>query len=223
MSEENEQKDGETTSENVTFASTNTANQTFAGSTTVSGTPSGYVTEESYKGLQRVAEKQKTKMETELNQMRQKLEQQAMELEEAKLAAAEKAKLESAQNELTTSIQTLQAERDRLARQLNQQKIVLAEYPELAPLAAYIPVAEDEESFKANAQAFQSALKQYLQMSIKGNFEGAGPPIASGNGSNDTAVLDELWEAVYRYAGIPGKEDEYREANSKLQKALNPE
>lgn len=195
--------------------------QAAAGSGSGSGTPpAGYVTEESYKGLQRAAERQKAKLEKELADARGKLEQSATELEEAKLAAAEKANLEKAQSDLNTNIANLQAERDKLTRQLNQQKIVLAEFPQLAPLAAYIPVADTDEKFKENAVGFEAALKIYVASQIKGTFEGSGPPIGSGNGSQSADALDKLWAEVYAVAGIPGKEKEYEEAYAKLQEAL---
>jgi len=219
MSDELEQKDGVTDPKNAE-ASTGTGSQASAGSGSGSGTQPGYVTEESYKGLQTAMNKQKTKLENELAALKQKLETSAAELEEAKIAVAEKTKLETAQNELNTSIQSLQAERDRLTRQLNQQQIVLAKFPELAPLASYIPTAESDEAFEANAQNFQAALQQYVRLTIKGTFEGANPPVSSGNGSGGSELIDKLWNETYKYAGIAGKEVEYEEAYAKLQEAL---
>lgn len=197
------------------------ADQKAAGSGTGNETHEGYVTEESYKGLQRVNETQKKKLETEITSLKQKLEKQAADLEEAKLAAEEKTKLETAQKDLNTSIQTLQSERDKLTRQLNQQKIVLAEFPQLAPLASYIPPADTDDAFKANATSFETALKQYVSLVVSKQLEGAGPPIGTGNQSSQTDnTMDKLWADVDKYAGIPGKEKEFEEANAKLQEAL---
>lgn len=197
------------------------ADQKAAGSGAGDETHAGYVTEESYKGLQTAMNRQKTKLENELLQLKEKLEKQAADLEEAKLAAEEKTKLETSQKDLNTSIQTLQAERDKLTRQLNQQKIVLAEFPQLAPLATYIPPADTDDAFKANATSFEAALKQYVSLVVSKQLEGAGPPIGSGNQSSQTDnTTDKLWADVDKYAGIPGKEKEFEEANAKLQEAL---
>jgi hypothetical protein len=159
-------------------------------------------------------------METELTAMRTRLEQTATELEEAKLVAADKVKLEETQSQLTTTMQQLQAERDQLTRQLNQQKIVLAEFPELAPLASYIPIADSDDAFKENAKTFQTALQQYVKATIQGSFEGSAPPDSSQRGSTDGDEVEKLWADVYKLAGIPGKEQEYAEANRKLQEAI---
>lgn len=219
MSDQPEQKDGGTETKTAN-AATGTGDQASAGSGSGNETKTGYVTEESYKGLQTAMNKQKTKLENELEALRKKLEASSVELEEAKMAVAEKTKLETAQNELNTSIQSLQAERDKLTRQLNQQKIVLAKFPELAPLASYIPTADTDEVFEANAQSFQAALQQYVKLTIKGTFEGANPPVSSGNGSASADGLEKLWNDVYKYAGVMGKEAEYDEAYAKLQEAL---
>lgn len=219
MGTEDKQKDGEEVAENA-GAPTQSSSQESAGSGAGSETHKGYVTEESYKGLQRVAEKQKAKLETELAQLRQRLEQQAADLEEAKLAVAEKASLETQQKELNTSITALQAERDRLTRQLNQQKMILADFPDLASLASYIPLAETDDDYKANAQAFRAALQLYLKSAVRDKFGGAAPPIDGGNESHASDATDKLWNEVYRLAGVPGKEQEYEEAYAKLQDAL---
>lgn len=197
------------------------ADQKAAGSGTGDETKPGYVTEESYKGLQSAMNRQKTKLETEITQLKERLEKQAADLEEAKMAAEEKAKLETSQKDLNTSIQNLQAERDKLTRQLNQQKIVLAEFPQLAPLASYIPPADTDEAYKTNAQSFEAALKQYVSLVVSKQLEGAGLPIGTGNQSSQTDnTIDKLWAEVDRYAGIPGKEKEFEDANAKLQEAL---
>lgn len=180
----------------------------------------GYVSEEAYKGLQRTAQKQKEKMDKELLDMKTKLEEQEEALENAKLAALDKAKLESEKQELSNNMQKMQAEKDKLARQLNQQSIVLAKFPDLAPLAAYIPPGETDEQFETNATNFRTALKTFVTMTVKGELSGSSPAIEGGNGSEASAAEDALWDEVYKYAGIPGKEKEYEEANAKLQKAL---
>lgn len=223
MSDQTDVQNDDQTDSNTDDKSTTSkkTDQKAAGSGTGDETKSGYVTEESYKGLQSAMNRQKTKLETEITQLKERLEKQAADLEEAKMAAEEKAKLETSQKDLNTSIQNLQAERDKLTRQLNQQKIVLAEFPQLAPLAAYIPPAETDDVFKTNAQSFEAALKQYVALVVSKNLEGAAPPIGTGNQSSQTDnTLDKLWAEVDRYAGIPGKEREFEEANAKLQEAL---
>lgn len=199
-----------------------TGTQAAAGSDGGSETPKGYVTEASYKGIQRAAEKQKIKLEQELAALRAQLEGVATELEEAKMLAEEKTKLEKAQTELNTSVAALQAERDKLTRKLTHQSIILSEFPSIASLAAYIPDAETEEAFRANATQFSQALATYLKSAVNLDFAGSTPPIDGGNSSASSEQTDELWEKVYALAGVPGKEEEYRETYAKLQDLLKP-
>jgi len=215
-----EQEDGGNDPKSSASSTGSVTAQTPAGSDAGSGTPPGYVTEESYKGLQRATERLKQKMETELAQARQKLTEAATELEEAKLAAAEQENLKKTQADLNTNIQSLQAERDRLTRQLNQQRIVLADFPDLAPLASYIPPADTDEAFKVNANTFKVALQQYVSLSVKGKLVGATPPVSPGTATQTTEEIDRLWEKVYALAGNESKQTEYEDAYAKLLEAL---
>jgi hypothetical protein len=188
------------------------------------GTPKGYVTEESYQGLQRVV----SKKDKELEDLKARQEQLATELEELKAnskSSEEKTgDLETKLQESQKSLEAAEAERGKLNTQLTQQGIVMSEFPELAPLAGFIPIAEDEEGFRENAKSFQEAIGTYTKQAVKNTLSGAAPPSGDGGLNNEmltTAEEDKLWDEVYLYAGVPGKEKEYAEANQRLQEVLN--
>jgi len=187
-----------------------------------SGNPSGYVSEDAYKGLQRAAERQKAKLEAELAEARKKAEELSTSLEETKLAVAEKEKLAKERDELNAGIQALQQEREKLAIQLQQQQIVLEKYPDLAPLANYIPHGVSLEEFQANAENFRKAVESYLSMRLRQESAGATPPIGGGNQGTDAGKTQRLWDKVYALAGIEGKEREFEEAYEELLRAINP-
>jgi len=187
-----------------------------------SGNPSGYVSEDAYKGLQRAAERQKAKLEAELAEARKKAEELSTSLEETKLAVAEKEKLAKERDELNAGIQALQQEREKLAIQLQQQQIVLEKYPDLAPLANYIPHGVNLEEFQANAENFRKAVESYLSMRLRQESAGATPPIGGGNQGTDAGKTQRLWDKVYALAGIEGKEREFEEAYEELLRAINP-
>jgi len=187
-----------------------------------SGNPSGYVSEDAYKGLQRAAERQKAKLEAELAEARKKAEELSTSLEETKLAVAEKEKLAKERDELNAGIQALQQEREKLAIQLQQQQIVLEKYPDLAPLANYIPHGVNLEEFQANAENFRKAVESYLSIRLRQESAGATPPIGGGNQGTDAGKTQRLWDKVYALAGIEGKEREFEEAYEELLRAINP-
>lgn len=222
MTTNEEQQDGSPNPNNADAASTGTSGQAAAGSGSAGGTPTGYVTEDAYKGYQRAAEKQKAKLEADIAALKTKSDEAHTQLEEAKMALSDKEKLEQEKAKLASDMAAMQAERDSLARKLNQQKIILAEFPVLAPLANYVPAAETDDDYRASARQFAQALEAYNKQTTINQLQGASPNIQGGNGSADSGALDALWDAVYATAGIPGKEKEYQEANAKLQAALKP-
>lgn len=184
--------------------------------------PAGYVTEESYQGIQRVV----AKRDKEITDLKARLEELATQVEEHKTSTGTlskaKSDLEGAVSAAQTQLQTLQAERDRLNKQLEQQGIIMSDFPDLAALSSFIPPADTVDGFKENAKKFQEALKKHIDAGVQKTLAGATPPgPGTTKGTTGEGEEDKLWKAVYSTAGIPGKEAEYAEANRKLQEFLH--
>lgn len=183
--------------------------------------PAGYVSEESYKGLQRAAEKQRRELETKLQELTKQLEGTSTELEAQKLLAAEKVTLQDQLKTLATTLDQTQKDREVLNRTIAQQNIILGEFPTLAPLAGFIPTAPDDDTYRSNAKNFEAALSKYVTGAVKQTLEGASPP--SGKTKSDiptAAEEDKAWNKVYSLAGVPGKEKEYEEAYAQLRNLI---
>ena len=91
----------------------------------------------------------------------------------------------------------------------------MKEFPDLAQAASFIPPAETEEEYRANAKEFQEALSQLVNSGVKNILGGASPAIQTPpEGTPDAKdELDEAYKEVVRLAGVPGKEAEYMKAN----------
>lgn len=180
-----------------------------------------YVSKESYQGLQRVVAKRDADIET----LKQTLEDVTTQLEEMKTntssVSAEKDKLEKSIADAQALLNETTAERDKLNKQLEQQGVIMQEFPDLAPLAEYIPGAEDTEAYRESAKKFQEALKGYVKEGVKQTLSGSSPP-APGDGQEtvDEAEEEALWKIVFATSGVPGREKEFAEANDKLQRIL---
>lgn len=184
--------------------------------------PKGYVAQEVYAGLQKSAQKKSEEQAKQLADMATRLETLTTELEGTKLdkstTESEKARIDAAKRELETQLGELQVNHQKTARQLSQQTIVLSEFPQLAPLAGFIPSADTEEDFRKNAKDFSKALDAYVKKGVSAALEGSAPPVSGGTqkiGSSESAV-DAAWKKVYALAGQPGKEQQYDEAYKEL-------
>jgi hypothetical protein len=186
------------------------------------GTPKGYVTEESYQGLQRVVAKKDKELD-DLKASKELLNTQLEELKTTSAASAQsKGDLEAKLKEAEDKLSSLETDRNGLNRQLKQQEIIMQEFPDLAPLAGFIPSSEDEDSFRTNAQNFKEALGNFVQKGVKKTLEGATPPQSPPSDGFADTEEERLWDTVYRTAGSLKPEDvkEYNEANTRLQEIL---
>jgi len=179
------------------------------------------ITPERYKGLQKVV----AKRDAELLDQKAKLDKLAEDLEELRSqtssSEATKTKLAKDLADAQASLSIAQAEQARATKRLAQQSIVLKQFPELAPLAEFIPAAESDEDFVKNANALKASLEAYVSQGVKIKLSGAVPPLTQkGNEMAPDGEEDRLWSEINRTAGIPGLEKEYREANDKLQALL---
>lgn len=197
--------------------------QTTAGSTPPTDEPpKGYVTEESYKGLQRVV----TQKDTDLDKAKKSIEDISAELEELKTDStgltSDKSNLETKLEEAKTSVDNLQSERDNLSNQVERQTVIMTEYPHLATVAEYIPPADDVEGFKENAKAFSEALGGFVDAGVKTKITGATPPTPAGKEDTTAqqAEIDALWDTVGKTAGIPGKEEVFLKAQARLEELM---
>jgi hypothetical protein len=180
------------------------------------------ITPERYKGLQKVV----AKRDAELLDQKAKLDKLAEDLEElrSQTSSSEAAKTKLAKDlaDAQASLSTAQAEQGRATKRLAQQTIVLKQFPELAPLAEFIPAAESDEDFVKNANALKASLEAYVSQGVKTKLSGAVPPLTQkSNEMVPDGEEDRLWNEINRTAGMPGLEKEYREANDKLQALLS--
>lgn len=184
------------------------------------GPPKGYVTEESYQGLQRVV----SKKDTEIESLQSKLDTLSTQLEELKTNSNQlsgtKSNLENQLQEATTQLDALKADRDKLDIQLRQQGIVMKEFPALAAVAQYIPKADDDEKFRENAKQFAEAMNLFVDNGVKTVISGSVTPQPQSDDTAPETEEDRLWDEVYALAGVRGKEKEYNEAYNRLQQVL---
>jgi len=179
------------------------------------------ITPERYKGLQKVV----AKRDAEIDALKLKLEELSTTQEEVRLKGAtteaEKAKLAKDLEDARKLLETATAEQQRATKKLAQQTIVLKQFPDLAPLAEFIPPADDDETFVKNAKSLTESLDAYIEARVKSKLSGAVPPVQPRSQDQlPDGEEDRLWAEVSRYAGVPGKEREFREANIKLQALL---
>lgn len=171
-----------------------------------------------YKGLQKVV----AKKDQDIESLQQQIDKFASELEELRntsgsLEVDKKAlagKLEEIQNQFNQT----QQERDRLQSQLERQNIIVKSFPDIAPLADFIPPADSLEQFEANAKNLQEAVQQMVEQRTTEVIKGGTPtlPRETGEEMTSTSQEDKLWSEVYRLAGVPGKEQEYEEKRQLL-------
>lgn len=212
--EGDEKIEGQDTGED-TQDTTETTQETSDSKTSDDG-KKGYVTEESYRGLQKVV----AKRDTTITELTGKIETLAAELEELKANSATTTSqvdtLNQTLEDANTALQEAQAERDKLSKQLERQKIVMEEFPELANFTDYIQPSDDPDEYRQSAKTFKESLEAYAEEKVKGVLKGSQTTVTDTREEASTAEEDSLWEIIYRTAGVRGKEAEYEEANKKL-------
>ena len=169
--------------------------------------------EASYKGMQKVANNK----EAELKATREQIDKLAAQIEELKADAtvkeSAKTDLDKLFKETQDNFTSLQKDKDELDQQLVRQNIVMSDYPDLVPLADYIPVSDDADKFKENAKEFAEAIQGFVNTGVKSALKGSSPKQEPG--TDEVVSSDEknkLWETAAALAGIKGKEKEYEEA-----------
>lgn len=197
--------------------------QTTAGSTPPDdGTPKGYVSEESYKGLQRVL----TKKDTDLEKLQTQVDDLSTQIEEVKGTstglATSKSDLETQLEEAKSSTETLQTERDDLSKKVERQSVIMTDFPQLATLADYIPPADDAEGFKKNAEDFSNALGVFVKDGVTEKITGATPPVPVGKEDTTAqqAEIDQLWETMMKTGGNPEKLDDFETAQKRYEELM---
>ncbi len=182
--------------------------------------------EASYKGLQRASEKKRNELESQLAKAKTNLESTTTELEEAK---SDSGSLETKQKEaaeakekLENEVQTLQDEHGALEKKIKQQTIVMSEFPHLAPVAKFIPIANDEEGYRKGAEELSTAINTMIDDGVKTSLDGSSATFKTGEEEEITDSdneLDEAWDTVYATAGNPEKLEEYNKAFAKIREA----
>jgi chromosome segregation ATPase len=180
---------------------------------------------ESYKGLQRASEKKRKELEDQLEKANSNLAATTEMLETAKSdgsALDDKQKeAEKAKSDLENEVEKLRIEHDRLQKQIDQQNVVMNEFPHLAPVAKFIPVADDEEGFRKGAEELSKAIGSIVDKGVETSLSGSSATFEEGEEEEleDQEKLDEAWDVVYAHAGDPDKQEEYDEAFAMIQKA----
>jgi chromosome segregation ATPase len=181
--------------------------------------------EASYKGLQRASERKIKGLEEQLEKANSNLAATTDMLETAKLdgsALDERQKeAEQAKTKLEDDIHNLEAERDKLQKQLDQQNVVMNEFPHLAPVAKFIPAADDEEGFRKGAEELSKALNSMIDQGVETSLSGSSPTFEEGEDEEleSSEELEQAWATVYEFAGNPEKQEEYDAAFAIIQKA----
>jgi DNA repair exonuclease SbcCD ATPase subunit len=176
--------------------------------------------EKRYKGLQAASEKKRNELEQQLAKAQSELESTTTELESVKSDTgsleSKRTEAERAKEELENEIRNLSTEKETLEKKLNQQNIIMSDFPQLAPLAKFIPSATDDEVFRQTAIEFNEALSQYVDKGVDSSLQGASATFEKGDGEKlaDTSELDAAWDTIYKYGGDPAHEKEVAAANA---------
>ena len=183
--------------------------------------PAGYVKEDAYKGLQAVVSKKDKEiadLKTQVTTLTSSLEE--YKAKETALTGTQKdindklsksdADLKSAQDQVT-----------KLTSKTNLLEIALKEYPDLGSVLDFIPPADTPEQFRINATNLRNAMSQYSHNVAKKNISGATPPGGDGNltppGEDEG---EKLYKETILFAGVSGKEAEFRDSNKRYQDYL---
>lgn len=178
-----------------------------------------------YKSLQSVQEKKRQQLEQQITNLTEEREKAALEVGEKKQALEtfekQQAQYLKEKSDLEAQLKQTNEELAKTNQKVLFQKVILAEFPDLAIMVDHIPFADTEEGIRANAQAFQEKLKKYVSEGVKETLKGASSnPSGTGNTMPTGNEEDILWKRIYNSAGIIGKEEEYAKANKELQDLL---
>jgi len=195
------------TTENVTTATVTTT------------LPSGTQQEDyeaRYKGLQKVMAKkdqQLVDLQARLDTLATQMEELRPQVDQSSRQARE---LEESKGSLEKELEKAKAEAQMAKQRLAQSTIIMKEFPQLNELTEYIPQSDDEDVFRESAKALDAKVKMIVDAQIKRLMAGATAPQPSGKQSiESSAEADRLWDELMRVAGVPGKEREYADLNSK--------
>lgn len=176
-----------------------------------------------YKGLQAVIAKRDTtilNLTTELADTKAKLTEA---LENQATTVNEKTSLDAKFTDTQTKLTAIESEKNALQKIVSEQKIIMQEFPDLAPAYSFIPKAETEEEFREKAKELRSTLKQLVNNGVQTILTGSSPS-TNMTGSELTPLggddEDKAYRLVAALAGRPGKEKEFEEANERYQKIL---
>jgi hypothetical protein len=169
-----------------------------------------------YKGQQKLT----AKREQTIQRLQDKLDALTEKHEEAvnagEKSAKEKTDTEKQLAELSAQLDAARVEQQALQTSLEQNSIVMEKFPDLTPLAKYIPTGDTAEEFAQNAEAFQKDIAAFVDAGVKTAMNGASPPTPDGKTQLATqAEKDSAYDAVVALAGVSGKEAEYEKARQK--------
>ncbi len=178
----------------------------------------------SYEGLQKVVNRK----DKEAQVLKTKLDKQTDEYEDqkAKSGSASQAQkdLEKQLKETQDELDGLTTERDQLNNQLSQTNLVMEKYPEIAKLAQYIPAADDDEAFEANAKKFSEDVAALVGEGVTKKLKGSSPGAPAGDEGIDTQdAKDKLWDELMVLSKDPEKSAEYEVKFAEWETLMNTE
>lgn len=167
----------------------------------------------SYVGLQQANQRMKDGLETQVSDLTSKLETANAEIETLKSGGTSKDSqltvLQTQVAKLTEQLETLQNEKKSTETELSRSKLVMADFPELAPWEAQglLPQGGTEEETREALKKFRETLTGQVGAGVRQTMSGATPP-GSGKTSPSTPPpdgsqenADYVWDQMAKYAG----------------------
>ena len=173
--------------------------------------------EVSYKGLQTTYQKLKTQTDKAISDLNLKLQAATAQVEELSQGGTSKdsqlSVLQKQIADLTKQAETLKGEKTTVEAQLSRGKLVMGEFPELAPFEALgqLPQGNSEDETRAALTKFRETLSGVVGADLKKLMSGATPP-GSGKTSpsappdNGAVETEEfVWGKLVETAGRDNK------------------
>lgn len=174
--------------------------------------------EAAYKGLQRELQKLQGTSTTAVTQLQgrvKELEAQIVSKDaEILKLQGEAATKDNFNKKLTGDLETEKATTAKLLSQTKRTKLILKEFPELAPFEAsdILPSAESEEELKTKLKGFREVYRAQIAAAKVGEVAGTPPNILKTEVEPSSIDNEDLlWDKVTSLAGMPGKEKEYED------------
>ena len=102
----------------------------------------------------------------------------------------------------------------------------MTEFPQLTPVAKFIPAGGDLDAYRASAKELSEALGAFTDKGVTDALKGASATFKEGEDDVDTPTqseVDKAWKTVYTYAGDPAHSEEVAVAQALIDAATADE